>query len=66
MKEWHLYSHKSELPDLGSSKKLPVLGISSVWEWQNDAVQQIEIRTKTVFSDPGETGIVKKHNIKMF
>ena len=62
MKEVKLvFLEKSELQILGIPKLLPVLGISSMWESQNDIFQQIQFQNKIVFSGPGETGIVKKN-----
>ena len=61
MKELNLvFSEKSKLQILGNSKLIPVLSISSMWESQNDAFQQMQFQTKIVFFGRGEPRIMEK------
>ena len=67
MKELNMvFSEKSKLQNLGNSKLVPVLSISSMWESQNDVFQQMQFETKIVFFGRGETRIMEKEtNIKL-
>ena len=60
----------SELQLQGISRLIPVSGISSIWQSQNDMFQQMRFWTRIVFSVRGETRIVKKEliskNLKIF
>ena len=64
MKELNLvFSEKNKLQILGISILVPVLGISSMWESQNDMFQQMLFQTKILFFGRGETRIMEKETI---
>ena len=56
------FSEKSELQSLGISILNPVLGISSVWESQNNIFQQIQICPENVFLTTEKLGKWKESN----
>ena len=57
---------ESEEQTLNNSVLIPVLGVSSIPQSQNDMFQQMQFRTQIVYSDPGETRIGKKLISKNF
>ena len=57
MKEFNLVIlEKIQLQLLWISILLALFGVSSMWEFQSDMFQQIQVR-KNVLSDPGETRV---------
>ena len=61
-KIWTLFFfEESEFQILANSILIPVSGISSMWNSQNDMCQQIQFQIKLVFFGAGETRIVKQN-----